>query len=163
MPHQNPGMMRYSLRAVALFFCVLSMTACATNSWQAVSLDAMSPAELIEEDRPSRVRVTTSEVTELEVVAPRIEGDDLVATRPFGFSADILRLEVEGTDPGLTVLKTLGLGAGVVVLGTLALTAVLFILVVGDELSNPTGSDGLLICSGDFCFGNRQESQPQSP
>lgn len=168
MPHQNPGMMRYSLRAVALFFCVLSMTACATNSWQAVSLDAMSPAELIEEDRPSRVRVTTSEVTELEVVAPRIEGDDLVATRPFGFSvplADILRLEVEGTDLGLTVLKTLGLGAGVVVLGTLALTAVLFILVVGDELSNPTGSDGLLkrFCSGDFCFGNRQESQPQSP
>ena len=165
MPHQNPGMMRYSLRAVALFFCVLSMTACATNSWQAVSLDAMSPAELIEEDRPSRVRVTTSEVT-VEVVAPRIEGDDLVATRPFGFSvplADILRLEVEGTDLGLTVLKTLGLGAGVVVLGTLALTAVLFILVVGDELSNPTGSDGLLICSGDFCFGNRQESQPQSP
>jgi hypothetical protein len=128
----------------------------------------MSPAELIEEDRPSRVRVTTSEVTELEVVAPRIEGDDLVATRPFGFSvplADILRLEVEGTDLGLTVLKTLGLGAGVVVLGTLALTAVLFILVVGDELSNPTGSDGLLkrFCSGDFCFGNRQESQPQSP
>jgi hypothetical protein len=127
----------------------------------------MSPAELIEEDRPSRVRVTTSEVT-VEVVAPRIEGDDLVATRPFGFSvplADILRLEVEGTDLGLTVLKTLGLGAGVVVLGTLALTAVLFILVVGDELSNPTGSDGLLkrFCSGDFCFGNRQESQPQSP
>jgi len=146
VPHHNRGMMRYSLRAVALFFCVLSMTACATNSWQAVSLDAISPAELIEEDRPSRVRVTTSEVT-VEVVAPRIEGDDLVATRPFGFSvplADILRLEVEGTDLGLTVLKTLGLGAGVVVLATLALTAVLFILVFGDELSNPTGSDGLL-------------------
>ena len=129
MPQQNPGMMRYSFRAVALLFCVLSMTACATNSWQAVSLDAISPAELIEEDRPSRVRVTTSEVT-VEVVAPRIEGDDLVATRPFGFSvplADILRLEVEGTDLGLTVLKTLGLGAGVVVLGTLAL----IILIVG--------------------------------
>ena len=168
MPHQNPGMMRYSLRAVALFFCVLSMTACATNSWQAVSLDAISPAQLIEEDRPSSVRVTTSEVTELEVVAPRIEGDELVAARPFGFSvplADILRLEVEGTDLGPTVLKTLGLGAGVVVLGTLAAVGVLFILVVGDELSNPTGSDGLLkrFCSGDFCFGNQQESQPQSP
>ena len=142
MPHQNPGMMRYSLRAVALFFCVLSMTACATNSWQAVSLDAISPAELIEEDRPSSVRVTTSEVT-VEVVAPRIEGDDLVATRPFGFSvplADILRLEVEGTDDGLTVLRTLGLGVGVVVAGTLTLGAVLFILILVDA----TEGDGLL-------------------
>jgi len=167
VPHQNPSMMRYSLRAVALFFCVLSMTACATNSWQAVSLDAMSPAELIEEDRPSRVRVTTSEVT-VEVVAPRIEGDDLVATRPFGFSvplADIIRLEVQGTDLGLTVLKALGLGAGVVVLGTLVAAGVLFILVFGEELSNPGSTDGLLkrFCSGDFCFGDRQESQPQSP
>ena len=74
--------------------------------------------------------MTTSEVTELEVVAPRIEGDDLVATRPFGFSvplADILRLEVAGPDVDQTVLRTLGLGAGVVVLGTLAL----IILIVG--------------------------------
>jgi len=142
VPHHNPGMMRYSLRAVALFVCVLSMTACATNSWQAVSLDAISPAELIEEDRPSSVRVTTSEVT-VEVVAPRIEGDDLVAARPFGFSvplADILRLEVEGTDPGLTVLKTLGLGAGVVVAGILALGGVLLILILVDA----TEGDGLL-------------------
>ena len=125
---QNPDMMRHSLRAVALFFCVLSMTACATNSWQAVSLDAISPAQLIEEDRPSSVRVTTSEVTELEVVAPRIEGDDLVAASGFSVPlADILRLEVEGLDLDQTVLRTLGLGAGVVVLGTLAL----IILIVG--------------------------------
>ena len=129
MPQQNPDMMRHSLRAVALFFCVLSMTACATNSWQAVSLDAISPAQLIEEDRPSSVRVTTSEVT-VEVIAPRIEGDDLVAARPFGFAvplADILRLEVAGPDVDQTVLRTLGLGAGVLVLGTLAL----IILIVG--------------------------------
>ena len=149
MRQHNPDMMRHSLRAVALFFCVLSMTACATNSWQAVSLDAISPAELIEEDRPSSVRVTTSEVTELEVVAPRIEGDDLVATRPFGFSvplADILRLEVAGPDVDQTVLRTLGLGVGVVVAGALALGGVLFILMLvdaaeGDGLlgSGPTG------------------------
>ena len=157
-------MTRYSLRAVLLLFGVLYLTACATSSWQAVSLDAISPAQLIEEDRPPILRVTTSEVNELELIAPRVEGDDLVAANGFSVAlADILRLEVEGTDLDQTVLKTLGLGAGVVVLGTLALTAVLFILVFGDELSNPTGSDGLLICSGDFCFGNRQESQPQSP
>ena len=98
----------------------------------------------------------------VEVVAPRVEGDDLVAANGFSVAlADILRLEVEGTDDGLTVLKTLGLGAVVVVAGALTLIGVLFILVIGDELSG-TG-DGLLICSGDFCFGNRQESQPQSP
>tara|TARA_B100001123_G_scaffold139647_1_gene162267 strand:- start:3089 stop:3373 length:285 start_codon:yes stop_codon:yes gene_type:complete len=91
-------------------------------------LDAISPAQLIEEDRPSSVRVTTSEVTELEVVAPRIEGDDLVAASGFSVPlADILRMEVEGLDLDQTVLRTLGLGAGVVVLGTLAL----IILIVG--------------------------------
>ena len=128
MRQHNPDMMRHSLGAVALFFCVLSMTACATNSWQAVSLDAISPAQLIEEDRPSSVRVTTSEVTELEVVAPRIEGDDLVAASGFSVPlAEILRMEVEGLDLDQTVLRPLGLGAGVVVLGTLAL----IILIVG--------------------------------
>ena len=121
-------MTRHRPRAVLLLFGVLYLTACATNSWQAVSLDAISPAQLIEEDRPSSVRVTTSEVTELEVVAPRIEGDDLVAASGFSVPlADILRLEVEGLDLDQTVLRTLGLGAGVVVLGTLAL----IILIVG--------------------------------
>ena len=121
-------MTRYSLRAVLLLFGVLYLTACATSSWQAVSLDAISPAQLIEEDRPPIVRVTTSEVTELEVVAPRIEGDDLVAASGFSVPlADILRLEVEGLDLDQTVLRTLGLGAGVVVLGTLAL----ILLIVG--------------------------------
>ena len=121
-------MTRYRPRAVLLLFGVLYLTACATNSWQAVSLDAISPAQLIEEDRPSSVRVTTSEVTELEVVAPRIEGDDLVAASGFSVPlADILRMEVEGLDLDQTVLRTLGLGAGVVVLGTLAL----IILIVG--------------------------------
>ena len=121
-------MTRHRPLAVLLLFGVLYLTACATNSWQAVSLDAISPAQLIEEDRPSSVRVTTSEVTELEVVAPRIEGDDLVAASGFSVPlADILRMEVEGLDLDQTVLRTLGLGAGVLVLGTLAL----IILIVG--------------------------------
>ena len=121
-------MTRHRPRAVLLLFGVLYLTACATNSWQAVSLDAISPAQLIEEDRPSSVRVTTSEVNELELVAPRIEGDDLVAASGFSVPlADILRMEVEGLDLDQTVLRTLGLGAGVVVLGTLAL----IILIVG--------------------------------
>ena len=134
-------MTRYSLRTVLLLFGVLCLTGCVASSWQAVSLDAISPAQLIEEDRPPIVRVTTSEVNELELIAPRVEGDDLVAANGFSVAlADILRLEVEGTDHGLTVLKTLGLGAGVVVAGTLTLGAVLFILILVDA----TEGDGLL-------------------
>ena len=149
-------MTRYRLRAALMLFLVLNLTAC--QAWHSVSLDVISPAQLIEEDRPSSVRVTTSEVNELELIAPRVEGDDLVAANGFSVAlADILRLEVEGTDDGLTVLRTLGLGVGVVVAGTLTLAAVLVLLVFGAD------DDGLLICSGDFCFGNRQESQPQSP
>ena len=128
-------MTRYSLRAVLLLFGVLYLTACATSSWQAVSLDAISPAQLIEEDRPSRVRVTTSvdrgEMT-VEVVAPRVEGDDLVAANGFSVAlADILRLEVEGLDLDQTVLRTLGLSAGVI--GASALAFILLIVYAMDS------------------------------
>ena len=121
-------MTRCSLRAVLLLFGVLYLAACVTSSWQAVSLDAISPAQLIEEDRPPIVRVTTPDVTEVELIAPRVEGDDLVAAGGFSVPlADILLLELEGLDLDQTVLRTLGLGAGVVLLGTL----VLILLIVG--------------------------------
>ena len=58
-------MTRYRARAVLLLFLVLNLTAC--TSWQSVSLDAISPAQLIEEDRPERVRVTTEDVTEFQL------------------------------------------------------------------------------------------------
>ena len=129
---QNEGMTRYSLRAVLLLFGVLYLTACATSSWQAVSLDAISPAQLIEEDRPPIVRVTTSEVNELELIAPRVAGDDLVAANGFSVAlADILRLEVEGLDLDQTVLRTLGLSAGVI--GASALAFILLIVYAMDS------------------------------
>ena len=43
---------RYRARAVLLLFGVLYLTACSTTSWQPVSLNAISPAQFIEEDRP---------------------------------------------------------------------------------------------------------------
>ena len=49
-------MTRYRPRAVLLLFLLLNLTACQT--WQSVSLGAISPAQLIEEDQPDRVRVT---------------------------------------------------------------------------------------------------------
>ena len=51
-------MTRCRPRAVLLLFLVLTLTACATHSWQAVSLDVINPAQLIEGDQPDRVRVT---------------------------------------------------------------------------------------------------------
>ena len=105
-------MTRYRIRAVLLLFLVLNLTAC--QAWHGVSLDAISPAQLIEEDRPDRVRVTGGEVLEREVVAPSVEGDQLVGAGGFSIPlSDILGLEVRGFSLGRTVLMGFG---GVVVL-----------------------------------------------
>ena len=107
---QNEGMTRYRARAVLLLFLVLHLTAC--TSWQSVSLDAISPAQLIEEDRPDRVRVTGGGVLEREVVSPSVEGDQLVGADGVSMPlADILRLEVHGFSAGRTVLVVLGTAA----------------------------------------------------
>ena len=93
----------YRLRAVLMLFLVLNLTACQT--WHSISLDAISPAQLIEEDQPDRVRVTGGEVLEREVVAPSVEGDQLVGAGDFSMPlSDILGLEVRGISWGRTVL-----------------------------------------------------------
>ena len=109
-------MTRYRPRAVLLFFLVLNLTAC--GSWQSLSLDAISPAQLIEEDQPDRVRVTGGGVLEREVVSPSVEGDQLVGAGDFSVPlADIFRLEVHGFSAGRTVLVVLGTAAtGIVAL-----------------------------------------------
>ena len=108
-------MIRYRRRAVLLLFLVLNLTACQT--WQSVSLDAISPAQLIEEDRPDRVRVTGGGVIELEVVSLSVEGDQLVGAGDVSVPlADILRLEARGISWG----RTLGVGfGGYMVLGAI--------------------------------------------
>ena len=114
-------MTRYRLRAVLLLFLVLNVTAC--TSWHSVSLDVISPAELIEEDQPDRVRVTGARVLEREVVLPSVEGDQLVGAGGFSMPlADILGLEVHGFSLGRTVL--IGLG------GVVALPVILAISLV---------------------------------
>ena len=86
-------MTRYRPRAVLLLFLLLHLTACQT--WRSVSLDAISPAQFIEEDQPDRVRVTGGDVLEREVVSPSVEGDQLVGAGDFSVPlADIFRLEV---------------------------------------------------------------------
>ena len=101
------GMTRYRPRAVLLLFLLLHLTACQT--WQSVSLDAISPAQLIEEDQPDRVRVTGGGVLDLELVSPSVEGDQLVGAGDFSMPLeDILRLEVRG----ISIIRTIGVGFG---------------------------------------------------
>ena len=97
---------------------MLNLTACQT--WQSVSLGAISPAQLIEEDQPDRVRVTGGGVLEQEVETPAVDGDQLVGVGDFSMPLeDILRLEVRG----LHILRTIGVVplamVGGVVLGML--------------------------------------------
>ena len=99
-------MTRYRARAVLLLFLLLNLTACQT--WQSVSLDAISPAQLIEEDQPDRVRVLMRGGTELELENPSVEGDELVAPRVSMPLADILRLEVWASSQGRTALAAFG-------------------------------------------------------
>ena len=124
-------MTRYRIRAVLLLFLVLNLTAC--QAWHSVSLDAISPAQLIEEDRPDRVRVTGGEVLEREVVAPSVEGDQLVGAGDFSMPlSDILGLEVRGISWGRTVL----------LFNPITLYTALFAVLIGVCSFNP-----------DDCFG----------
>ncbi len=73
---------------------MLHLTAC--QAWQSVPLDAISPAQLIEQDQPDRVRVSGEGVLDLELMSPAIEGDQLVGAVS-GASVpleDIISLEV---------------------------------------------------------------------
>ena len=93
-------MTRYRARAVLLLFLLLHLTACQT--WQAVTPTPMSVAQLIEEDRPERVRVLLRGGNELELKNPSVEGDELVAPGVSMPLADILRLEVLASSRGRT-------------------------------------------------------------
>ena len=112
-------MTRYSPRAVLLLFLLLNLTACQT--WQSVSLGAISPAQLIEEDQPDRVRVTGGGVIDLEVVSPSVEGDQLVGAGDIAVPLeDILLLEVRET----SILRSIGFGWLVAAVAGLAIQGV---------------------------------------
>ena len=115
-------MPRYRPRAVLLLFLLLNLTVCQT--WQSVSLDAISPAQLMEEDQPDRVRVLMGGETELELENPSVEGDELVAPGVSMPLADILLLEVREFSMDRTVLLAVGVAAGVLVAAGAVVAAV---------------------------------------
>ena len=93
-------MTRYRYRAVLLLFLLLDLTACQT--WRSVTPTPMSVAQLIEEDRPDRVRVLTRGGFQTELERPLVDGEGvfrrLVAPDVSIPLADILRLEVSKID-----------------------------------------------------------------
>ena len=99
-------MTRHRPRAVLLLFLLLNLTACQT--WQSVSLGAISPGRFIEIDQPDRVRVTGEGVLEQEVEIPAVDGDQLVGLGDFSMPlGDIFGLEVRGLSLVRTVLLAL--------------------------------------------------------
>jgi hypothetical protein len=117
---QNEGMTRYRPRAVLLLFLLLHLTAC--HTWQPVATP--SPSQFIEAEQPDRVRVTTEDVTELELENPLVEGDELVAPGVSMPLADILLLEVREFSMDRTVLLAVGVAAGVLVAAVAVVAAV---------------------------------------
>ena len=97
-------MTRYRYRAVLLLFLLLNLTACQT--WRSVTPTPMSVAQLIEEDRPDRVRVLTRGGFQTELERPLVDGEGvfrrLVAPNVSIPLADILRLEVLASSRGRT-------------------------------------------------------------
>ena len=110
-------------RAVLLLFGVLHLTACST--WQSVG--PISPAQLIEEDQPDRIRVTTQGESQVELENPSVEGDELVApgdrSVPLG---EILMLEVREFSMDRTALLLVGVAAGVLVVAVAVVVATSF-------------------------------------
>ncbi len=93
-------MTRYRYRAVLMLFLVLNLTACYT--WQGVA--TTSPAQLIEEDRPDRIRVVVPAGIQMELERPVVDGDQLVGTSGVSMPlADVLMLEIREFSMGRTI------------------------------------------------------------
>ena len=115
-------MTRYRARAVLLLFGVLHLTACQT--WQSVSLGAISPAQVIEAEQPERVRVYMRGGGQVELESPSVEGDALVAPNVSMPLADITGLEVREFSMDRTMILLGGVAAGVLVAAVAVVAAV---------------------------------------
>ncbi len=88
------------------------------TSWQ---VQPVSPEQVVTEDQPSKIRVTLTDSSELEMEQPRIVGDTLRGLVKGGADdslverdvllADIATVRVKKTDPGRTAFLGLGIAA----------------------------------------------------
>ena len=89
-----------------------SVLAC--TRWQ---LEEISPAQVVSETKPSRIRVTRSDSTRVEFVRPHVSGDSLIGSvTPSGPPVSIplsavATVSVAKANPGATIALLLGIGA----------------------------------------------------
>ena len=95
-------------RTVAVLLLALHVNACTT--WRPTTV---SPPQLLEDEAPSRVRITRLAGEQVTIEAPRIRADSVVGrgtAAPVSVAvSDIQQIEVRRT----SVLRTLGLAPGV--------------------------------------------------
>jgi len=96
-----------------LMMCALlssSLVACAR--WE---LQEISPARVVSEMKPARIRVTRSDSTRVEIVRPQVVGDSLLSSAPgrrMGIPlSDVAGVSVRKAKPGATLALVLGMGA----------------------------------------------------
>ncbi len=97
-------------RPLALAMMVLYLGACA--GWQ---LQPVAPAQYIEEEQPSEIRVTTSDDKKLVLKKPIIRSDSLLGRasgQVWGSPlAEVTRIETRKFSAGKTALLIIGTGA----------------------------------------------------
>ena len=104
-------------RPLALAMMVLYLGAC--TGWQ---LQPVAPAQYLEEEQPSKIRVTTSDNQKLVLEQPFIRSDSLLGLASGQVRgsplAEVTRIETSKTNVGMTALLTIGIlaviGGGVV-------------------------------------------------
>lgn len=89
-----------------------SVLAC--TRWQ---VEEISPERVVSEKKPSRIRVTRSDSTRVELVRPHVSGDSLIGSvTPSGPPVSIplsavAHVSVAKAKPGATIALLLGIGA----------------------------------------------------
>ncbi len=108
------------------------LSSCVTN-WE---VQRASPEQVVEEEQPSQIRVTTTDHSEIVLDEPRVSGDTLIGLErdlsSFGSIyaapdtasvleiplADISHVALHKTNAGKSVLLGLGIVVGLLVVGT---------------------------------------------
>ncbi len=120
------------------------------TSWQ---VQSVSPEQVVEEEQPSQVRVTTTDQSEVVLEAPRVSGDNLLglgdrhvswAGSAYAVSdtgsalkiplADISHVAIKKTNTTNSVLLGLGIAAG-----AFAVAVVVFLILCADDVCGGGG------------------------
>ena len=121
-------------RTIAVVLLLLYLPAC--TSWQ---VGKPSPEEFLENEQPEKVRVTQTNGSRVELVAPKVRADSLVGTVK-GDTVSIALSEVQKVE----VKEADSTRTGILVAGIMAWTVVSVVLFVSAMEDFPCGDQGCL-------------------